>query len=47
MYYFVDMYENKLTFIDNINSETCLKILEVSDSINQVLDFYFLGKCVG
>lgn len=47
MYYFVDMYEDKLTFIDNINSETCLKILENSDSINQVLDFYFLGKCVG
>ena len=46
MYYFVDMYEDKLTFIDNIDSETCLKVLEASDSINQVLDFYFLGKCV-
>lgn len=46
MYYFVDMYDNKLNFIENINDEICKKVLDASNSVNEVLEFYNLGKCV-
>jgi hypothetical protein len=46
MYYFVDMYNDKLNFIENISGETCKKVLDASDSVNEVLELYNLGKCV-
>ena len=46
MYYLVDMYDDKLNFIDNINTEKCREMLDASDSVKEVLEFYILGKCV-
>ncbi len=46
MYYFVDMYDNRLNFIDNINNEKCKEVIEALNSVEEVLEFYNLGKCV-
>ena len=46
MYYFVDMYNDKLNFIENISDETCKNVLDASNSVREVLIFYNLGKCV-
>lgn len=46
MYYFVDLYDNKLNFIGNISKEKCKEVLDASDSVKEVLEFHILGKCV-
>lgn len=46
MYYLVDMYDNKLNFINNIGNETCKEALDAYNSVKEVLEFYTLGKCV-
>lgn len=46
MYYFVDMYNEKMHFIDNISGEKCKEALDAVASIEEVLEFYTLGSCV-
>lgn len=46
MYYFVDMYNDKLNFIDGIDNEKCKEVLEASNSVKEVLKFHILGQCV-
>lgn len=46
MYYLVDMYDNKLNFVSNISAEKCKELLDASDSVKEILEFYTLGKCV-
>ena len=43
MYYFVDMYDNRLNFIDNISNEKCKEVIEALNSVEEVLEFYNLG----
>lgn len=46
MYYFVDMHDNKMNFIENISDKACEEVLDASNSVNEVLELYNLGKCV-
>lgn len=47
MYYLVDLHDDKMNFIDGINSDTCYQILDSSTIVSETLEFYYLGKCVG
>lgn len=46
MYYFVDTYNDMLNFIGNIDNETFKNVLDAYNSVDKVLEFYTLGKCV-
>ncbi len=46
MHYFVDMYDGKLNFLENISNDTCKEVLELYDDVKETLDYYVLGKCV-
>lgn len=46
MYYFLDMHDNKLNFIQNISEETCIEVMQSYDSVKEVLRFFNMGKCV-
>ena len=36
MYYFLDMHDNKLNFIQNISEETCIEVMQSYDSVKEV-----------
>ena len=46
MYYFVDMHDDKLNFLNGIEESSCLEVAQASDTTKDVLEYYFLGKCV-
>lgn len=45
MYYFVDMHDDKLNFLNGIEESSCLEVAQASDTTKDVLEYYFRKMC--
>lgn len=46
MKYFVDMHDGKMHFIPSISTQKCDEVMQSVKSVEEVLYFYGMGKCV-
>lgn len=45
MHYFVDMYDDKLNFLENISNDTCKEVLESYDNVSSP-DLLYIRKLI-